>query len=117
MAKGIAKFTGMDLIATVVAPAAISALGGSAMLARGAAATGKLGIAGLIGYHALPYAGKKLAELAHVGTEARKSVKVAAAEKKGSEAKYGTVELATKTRHAKEAYKRKMALEAKKGKK
>lgn len=131
--KGVAAFTAADIGLTKAVPAAVSAATKAiaakagveagkatarAAFARGAtAAFGRLGLAGFIGYHAMPYTGKKLAELTHVAVEARKSAKEAKREKKGAEAKYGTVELATRTRHAKEAAKRRQALEAKKGKK
>ncbi len=117
VAKGVAKFTGMDLMATVAVPAAIGAATKS-VAARGAAVVaGKLGIAGLIGYHAIPFAIDQSKKLASAIGEAQFDKGEAARKKKASEAKYGTVEAATKTRHAKEAYKRRQALEAKKGKK
>jgi hypothetical protein len=120
VAKGIVKFTAADYGVTKVIPGlaarAATFLGANATKAaftRGAtAAVGRLGLAGYLGYHALPFTGKKLAELAHVAVGAKKAGAAATDERKASEAKYGTVELATKTRHAKEAVKR-----AKKGKK
>ena len=122
--KGILKFTAADYGVTKVVPSIIkkaaTTLGANATrsaFAAGLGATvGRLGLAGYIGYHALPFTGKKLAELAHSAVEAKKAGGAATAEKKASEAKYGTVELATKTRHAKEALKRKQAAD-KKGKK
>jgi hypothetical protein len=113
--EDIAKFTAADVGVTKVIPGlasrAATFLGANATkaaFAKGASRLiGRGFLAGYIGYHALPYTGKKLAELAWTGNEARKSASAASKEKKGSEAKYGTVELATKTRHAKEAAKRK----------
>jgi hypothetical protein len=121
--KSIVKFTAADYGVTKVIPAVVkkiaTTLGANATrsaFAAGASATiGRLGLAGYIGYHALPYTGKKLAELAHSAVEARKAGAEATDKRKKSEAKYGTVELATKTRHAKEAEKRRKAADKKKG--
>ena len=120
--KSIALFTGADLLATKAIPAvagkvatAVGASATKAAFARGlTAAVGRLGLAGVIGYHAIPYAVDQSKKLASAIGEAGFDKSEAAREKKASEAKYGTVEKATKTRHAKEAYKRALA---KKGKK
>ena len=117
--KGIAKFSAADIGVKRILPVAVgrvaTALGANATraaFARGAAASlGGLALAGYIGYHAMPYTGKKLAELAHVAVEAKKSSTAAKTEKAKSEAKYGTIERATATRKAKEAEKRRKAKE------
>jgi len=122
VAKGLAQFTGIDLMATKVAPAVVAGaakgFGASAAragLIRGATSVaGKLGIAGLIGVHAIPYAIRNAKELATQIGEGYLAKHEAASEKKGQEAKYGTVEAATATRKRKEAYK--AALKRNKGK-
>jgi hypothetical protein len=125
VAKGIAKFTGMDLAASFAVPAGVSAAAkGLGMSARGAAITAagakyaaRGGLAYLIGRESLPFAKEQSEKLASAIGEWQFDKGEAAREKKGSEAKYGTVEAATRTRKAKEAYKRRLALEAKKEKK
>ncbi len=121
-AGDILKFTAADIGVTKVLPAvakkAATVLGANATRAAFTAgltrAVGRGALGAYVGYHALPFTGKKLAQLAHVAVEAKKAGSAATTERKGSEAKYGTVEQATKTRHAKEALKR---AKAKKGNK
>jgi hypothetical protein len=125
VAKGIAQFTGMDLAASFVVPAGVSAAAkGLGMSARGAALTGAAarvaargGLAYIIGKHSIPFAKEQAEKLGSAVGEWQFDKGEAAREKKGSEEKYGTVEAATKTRKAREAYKRRLALEAKKEKK
>ena len=113
--KSITEFAAKDLTVSKILPAL--ARRGAAKLGAGAVAAATVGagvrLAGRgllaleIGSEALPYTGAKLGELAYEANETKKAFNAAAKEKKGSEAKYGTIERATKTRHAKEAYKKK----------
>jgi len=122
--EGIAKFTVADYGITKVIPAVaqkvVTSLGANAAraaFARGAtAALGRLGIAGYIGKYAIPMAVRNAKELATQIGEGYYATGEAKREAKTAQEKYGTVEAATRTRKAKEAYKRRQALEAKKRK-
>ncbi len=72
------------------------------------------GLAVEIGRHAIPYAIDQSKKLASAVGEWQFDKGEAAREKKGSEAKYGTVTKATRTRKMKEAYKKRQAAEARK---
>jgi hypothetical protein len=130
--KSIALFTGADILVSKAVPVVTSAAAKTVMtkagveaakvasraaFVRGASAfLGKAALGAYIGYHAIPFAIDQSKKLASAIGEAQFDKGEAAREKKTSEAKYGTVELATKTRHAKEAYKKRLALEAKRKK-
>ena len=108
---GAAKKAGLDAakhgaleIAAYTGAAKILASGGSAV--GGALMTTVL--PAVVTYKtAKDYTIPKLKELGTAIGEAKYAKNAAAREKKGSEAKYGTIEQATKTRHAKEAVKKK----------